>query len=259
MPIEPSDNTRVVVPYIIPTTQEQEQAKRMQLLAQNVDQLWDADQVKKNENMQNAINANFWHSAYQRQINYDPHTQQRAIQVEYDTAKNNARALAENLAMMGVGEGVGQAVKWVQTPIKYTPGVDTELVEVPNKLSQTVIKHSTRPVADTHVTSLKPEYFVKTTYQGRTPTGANIYHQSKVTPTNNFEDLAQRAAKNGDVLENGPMGPTLISKGRVYTDLEIGKKFPWSRPKIFDWISFPLPEYRALAAAYKNGGIIKSN
>lgn len=66
MPTELADNTRVVRPAFVepvvlsPQAREQLQRRRMQELAQqNQAQLWDADKIKRYENMQNFYNNNF--------------------------------------------------------------------------------------------------------------------------------------------------------------------------------------------------------
>ena len=61
MPIEQSDNTRVIRQPIIKPIQVNPIVERIQVYApQNQAQLWDADKVKRYENMQNFYNTNFF-------------------------------------------------------------------------------------------------------------------------------------------------------------------------------------------------------
>lgn len=82
MPVEQSDNTRVVRPSIIPmdqrvVVQRANKTVPQQLPPQNQAQLWDADKIKKYENMQNFYNNNFWgYGVFGRQTNYNLRTPQ---------------------------------------------------------------------------------------------------------------------------------------------------------------------------------------
>lgn len=82
MPIEQADNTRVVQPprpqpiILLKEQAEQLQRQRMQqAMQQNQAQLWDADKVKRYQNMQNFYNTNvFGYGMQGRPTNYDPRT-----------------------------------------------------------------------------------------------------------------------------------------------------------------------------------------
>lgn len=82
MPVEQADNTRVAMPLIISPPKPGEvrrvnQTRSQQVPPPNQAQLWDADKVKRYENMQNFYNNNFWgYGVFGRQTNYNPRTPQ---------------------------------------------------------------------------------------------------------------------------------------------------------------------------------------
>lgn len=186
MSTEPSDNTRVVQrPRPQPVMMSEEQAEqvrrqRMQQAAQqNQAQLWDADKVKKYQNMQNFYNNNFWgHGTFGRQTNYDPRTPQgqAAIQSNFDYAKSNVENFAITLATTGVAERAVQAVKWATTPVKIGSGAEAVVSSAP--LSTQVTKVTTIPRAEMHARNAVPGA-LKSRYVG-TSNGLTTYTQPKV-------------------------------------------------------------------------------
>ena len=180
MPTEPSDNTRVVRPPIIerPSQRRVKVTPRVQT-PQNQAQLWDADKVKRYENMQNFYNNNFFGYGIQgRQTNYDPRTPQgqAAIQSNFDYARGNAANFAETLLTAGATEGLGQVIKWARTPVKIGSGAEAVVHSAP--VSPRVVKTTTIPRTEMHVRNTVPGA-VKSTYIDSSG-GLTRYSQPKV-------------------------------------------------------------------------------
>ncbi len=204
MPTELADNTRVVRPTFVepvvlsPQAREQLQQRRIQELAQqNQAQLWDADKIKRYENMQNFYNNNFWgYGVFGRQTNYNPRTPQgqAAIQANFDYAKSNVQNFATTLATTGMAEGAGQAIKWATTPTKIGQGAEAIVTSAP--ASTRVTKVTTIPRTEMHIRNTVPGA-VKSRYVG-TSNGLNTYTQPKVRILSK-EQLA-RASKALDNL-----------------------------------------------------------
>ena len=158
MPGEQSDNTRVVRQPIIEPIQVNPRVEKIQIYAsQNQAQLWDADKVKRYENMQNFYNTNFFgYGMGGRQTNYDPRTSQgqEAIQANFDYSKGNFSNFAETLVTAGATEGIGQAIRWATTPTKIGSGAEAIVHSSP--ISTKVIKTTTIPRSEMHIRNTVP-------------------------------------------------------------------------------------------------------
>lgn len=175
MPEEKSDNTRVESKQIIVLPIKQNIPQRIP----NNDMLWDTREAERYDNMQNFYNNNFWgYGVFGRQTNHDSRISQgqKAIQSDFNYSKNNAQNFIENIAVSGIGEGIGQIIKWATTPVVIGNGAEAVTSSAP--LSAYVTKVSTIPRSEMHLRntipgSLKAE-FVKSN------NGLNVYVQPKV-------------------------------------------------------------------------------
>lgn len=107
---EPNDNTRVEAPRYIEDIPMSEEYKRQriweQIMKNTSDYLYDTDKAKYYSNMQNNYNQNaFGYGISGVQTRFDPTTQegQRAIQSNFDYAKNNAKDFYANIIFSGAG------------------------------------------------------------------------------------------------------------------------------------------------------------
>lgn len=274
MPVEQADNTRVVQPprlqpiVLSPEQAEQLQRQRMQqAMQQNQAQLWDADKIKKYQNMQNFYNNNFWgYGVGGRQTNYDPRTPQgqAAIQANFDYAKSNVQNFATTLLTTGAGEGVGQAIKWATTPTKIGQGAEAVVSSAP--LSTRVTKVTTIPRSEMHMRNTVPGA-LKSRYVG-TSNGLTTYTQPKVRILSK-----EQLAKAGKALEsmmrrggwrkvthpnlqgagytNGKLVATDIGPGNVGRD--------WlGRLRLTDFSLETMPQFR-LAMQKRGGKLINNN
>ena len=180
MPVEQSDNTRVVKQPIIERIRVKPAPERAQVYTlQNQAQLWDTDKVERYKNMQNFYNTNFFgYGMGGEQTNYDPRTPQgqAAIQANFDYAKGNVSNFAETLLTTGVAEGLGQAIKWATTPIKIGSGAEAVVYSAP--ASTKVIKTTTIPRSEMHIRNMVPGA-LKSTYINSS-NGLTRYIQPKV-------------------------------------------------------------------------------
>lgn len=274
MPVEQADNTRVVQPprlqpiVLSPEQAEQLQRQRMQqAMQQNQAQLWDADKVKKYQNMQNFYNNNFWgYGVGGRQTNYDPRTPQgqAAIQANFDYAKSNVQNFATTLLTTGAGEGVGQAIRWATTPTKIGQGAEAVVSSAP--LSTRVTKVTTIPRAEMHARNTVPGA-LRSRYV-KTSNGLTTYTQPKVRILSK-----EQLAKAGKALErmmgkggwrkithpnlqgagytNGRLVATDIGPGNVGRD--------WlGRLRLTDFSLETMPQFR-LAMQKRGGKLINNN
>lgn len=272
MPVEPQDNTRVVQPLLIPRPPKEhmEQARRMQMQRasqQNQAQLWDADKVKRYQNMQNFYNNNFWgYGVFGRQTNYDPRTAQgqAAIQSNFDYAKSNVQNFAETLATAGIAEGAGQAIKWATTPTKIGAGAEAVVSSAP--LSNKVTKVTTIPKAEMHLRNQVPGA-LKANYVG-TSNGLTTYTQSKVRilskdqlgkVTKALENMMSKKGwrrithpnLEGLGFTNGRYVVSDLGEGNVGVNM-------FGKPRLVDFAIETLPDFR-LAMQKKGGVIVNTN
>lgn len=269
MPAEQSDNTRVEIPPLISRLPRQDvqranQARMQQIAQQNQAQLWDADKIKKYENMQNFYNNNFWgYGVFGRQTNYNPRTSQgqAAIQANFDYAKSNIQNFAETLATAGIAEGTGQAIRWATTPTKIGSGAEAVVSSAP--VSTRVIKVTTIPRSEMHIRNSVPGA-LKSRYAGSS-NGLNTYTQSKVRILSK-EQLA-KASGQLEKLMNGKgwrkiTHPNLqglgFTNGRhVVSDLgpgNVGRDW-LGRLRLTDFSVETVPQFRL--AMQRKGGILK--
>lgn len=267
MPVEPQDNTRVVLPIklVLPPKEATEQSAkfRLQQLTQR-DQLYDAKESKRYENMQNAINTNalFGFGLTGRQINYNPNTSEgrAAIQSNYDYVKSNARNFAEQLAFTGVAEGAGQAIKLATTPTKIGAGAEAIVIRAP--LSTRVTKVTTIPKAEMHLRNQVPGA-LRAKYVGSS-NGLPTYTQSRVKIlseeqlgkiTKAIENMMNKKGwrriihpnLEGLGFTNGRYVVSDLGRGNVGVDM-------FGRPRLVDFVIETVPEFRL--AMQKKGGVI---
>lgn len=258
MPIEQSDNTRVVYPpIIVPTNPKQTKLQQVE-----PDQLWDADKIREFRNMQNFYNTNFFgFGVGGRQTNYDPRTQQEAIQSNYNYAKGNVQNFAETLLTAGIGEGVGQVVKQAITPTRIGSGAEAVVSSAP--ASTRVTKVTTIPRSEMHLRNQVPGA-LKSNYVG-TSNGLNTYTQPKVRILS--KEQLSKATERLEKLMNSKgwkriTHPNLqglgFSNGRhVVSDIgpgNVGKDL-LGRPRLVDFSIETVPEFRL--AMQKQGGKIQ--
>lgn len=270
MPIEQADNTRVAMPLIIPPPKPGEvqrinQARLQQAQQQNQAQLWDADKVKRYENMQNFYNNNFWgYGVFGRQTNYNPRTPQGqvAIQANFDYAKSNVQNFAETLATAGIAEGTGQVIRWATTPTKIGSGAEAIVSSAP--ASTRVTKVTTIPRSEMHVRNTVPGA-LKSRYVG-TSNGLTTYTQPKVRILSR-EQLAKATGRLEKLMKSKGWErvthPNLqglgFSNGRhVVSDLgpgNVGRDW-LGRIRLIDFSVETVPQFRA--AMMRRGGTLKT-
>ena len=274
MPVEPSDNTRVNLPPrpqpVMMSKEQTEQIRRQrmqQASAQNQAQLWDADKVKRYQNMQNFYNNNFWgYGTFGRQTNYDPRTPQgqAAIQSNFNYAKSNVENFATTLATTGATEGVVQAVKWATTPVKIGQGAEAVVSSAP--LSTQVIKVTTIPRAEMHARNMVPGA-LRSRYV-KTSNGLTTYTQPKVHILSK-----EQFARAGKALERMMQGtkwkklthPNMQGVGFtdgnwVISDIgpgNVGRDW-LGRLRLVDFSMEPMPAFR-MAMQKRGGKIINNN
>lgn len=269
MPIEKSDNTRVVQSIVVnPPTPEQQrkidERRRQEMLRQNVDQLWDTNQLRYFENLQNFYNNNIWFNGLSHQTNIDPHTVQgqAAIQSNFDYAKQNAQNFVEQLAVAGIGEGVGQAVRWAITPVETGRGAEAVVSSAP--ASTRVIKVTTIPRDEMHLRNQVPGA-LRSDYVG-TSNGLTTYTQSKVRilsadqikkVTKSLENLMK--SKGWRRITHPNLDGLGFTNGRyVVSDLGVGNigQDLLGRPRLVDFVIETVPDFRI--AIQKQGGTFKN-
>lgn len=268
MPVEPQDNTRVVQPPLLPrpSKQQMEQVRRIEMqraAQQNQAQLWDADKVKRYENMQNFYNNNFWgYGVSGRQTNYNPRTPQgqAAIQSNFNYAKGNVQNFAETLLTAGIAEGAGQAIKWATTPTKIGAGAEAVVSSAP--LSTRVTKVTTIPKAEMHLRNQVPGA-LRAKYVGSS-NGLSTYTQSKVKIlsgdqlgkiTKALENMMNKKGwrrithpnLEGLGFTNGRYVVSDLGRGNVGVDM-------FGRPRLVDFAIETVPDFRL--AMQKKGGVI---
>ena len=270
MPVEQSDNTRVVRPSIIPmdqrvVVQRANKTVPQQLPPQNQAQLWDADKIKKYENMQNFYNNIFWgYGVFGRQTNYNPRTPQgqAAIQANFDYAKSNVQNFAETLATTGIAEGAGQAVRWATTPTKIGSGAEAIVSSAP--ASTRVTKVTTIPRSEMHVRNSIPGA-LKSEYVGSS-NGLHTYTQKKVRILSReqvakaFGQLEKLMKSKGwkRVTHPNLQGLGFTNGRHVVSDLgpgNIGRDW-LGRLRLTDFSVETIPQFRA--AMMRKGGTLNS-
>lgn len=265
MPVEQSDNTRVVQPLFIPRAEGVKRATPQQPPVQpKQDQLWDADKVKMYENMQNFYNNNFWgYGVFGNQTNFDPRTPQgqAAIQANFDYAKGNMQNFAETLLTAGIAEGAGQAVRWATTPTRIGSGAEAVVSSAP--ASTRVTKVTTIPRSEMHIRNTVPGA-LKSRYVG-TSNGLNTYTQPKIRILSR-EQLAKATGRLEKFMQSKGWKrvthPNLqglgFSNGRyVVSDLgpgNVGRDW-LGRLRLADFSVETVPQFRA--AMMKKGGTLK--
>lgn len=202
MPTEQADNTRVVQPSrpqpitLSPEQVEQLQRQKMQqTIEENQAQLWDADKVKRYQNLQNFYNTNaFGYGLQGRPTNYDPRTLQgqAAIQSNFNYAKYNADLFDTLTTLPTMAVSAKSAVKWATTPTKIGQGAEAVVKSAP--LSPKVTKVTTIPRSEMHMRNTVPGA-LKSRYVG-TSNGLTTYTQPKVRILSK-----EQLAKAGKALE----------------------------------------------------------
>lgn len=269
MPVEQADNTRVAMPLIISPPKPGEvrrvnQTRSQQVPPPNQAQLWDADKVKRYENMQNFYNNNFWgYGVFGRQTNYNPRTPQgqAAIQANFNYAKSNVQNFAETLATAGIAEGAGQTVRWAPTRI----GSGAEAIVSSAPASTRVTKVTTIPRSEMHVRNTVPGA-LKSRYVG-TSNGLTTYTQPKVRILSK-EQLAKATGQLEKLMKSKGWKrithPNLqglgFSNGRhVVSDLgpgNVGRDW-LGRVRLTDFSVETVPQFRA--AMMRRGGTLKQS
>lgn len=271
MPVEQADNTRVAMPLIISPPKPGEvrrvnQTRSQQVPPPNQAQLWDADKVKRYENMQNFYNNNFWgYGVFGRQTNYNPRTPQgqAAIQANFNYAKSNVQNFAETLATAGIAEEAGQAVRWATTPTRIGSGAEAIVSSAP--ASTRVTKVTTIPRSEMHVRNTVPGA-LKSRYVG-TSNGLTTYTQPKVRILSK-EQLAKATGQLEKLMKSKGWKrithPNLqglgFSNGRhVVSDLgpgNVGRDW-LGRVRLTDFSVETVPQFRA--AMMRRGGTLKQS
>ncbi len=269
MPIEQTDNIRIKLPIIVTPSnpkgvRKTKQARLQQVQQQNQAQLWDADKVKRYENMQNFYNNNFWgYGVGGRQTNYNPRTPQgqAAIQANFDYAKSNVQNFAETLATTGIAEGAGQVIRWATTPTKIGSGAEAIVSSAP--ASTRVTKVTTIPRSEMHIRNTIPGA-LKSRYVG-TSNGLTTYTQPKVRILSR-EQLAKATGRLEKLMKSKGWKrvthPNLqglgFSNGRhVVSDLgpgNVGRDW-LGRIRLTDFSVETVPQFRA--AMMRRGGTLK--
>lgn len=262
MPIEQSDNTRVVRPPM----EQKIKATSQTVPSSDQAQLWDADKAKTYQNMQNFYNNNFWgYGVFGNQTNHDPRTPQgqAAIQSNFDYAKSNVKNFAETLLTTGAIEGAGQAIKWATTPTKIGSGAEAVVSSAPASLK--VTKVTTIPRSEMHVRNTVPGV-LKSQYVGSS-NGLRTYTQSKVRilskkqlakALGQLEKLMQR--KGWRKITHPNLQGVGFTNGRlVVSDLGLGNVGrDWlGRLRLTDFSVETIPQFRS--AMQKQGGKLNSN
>lgn len=262
MPVEQQDNTRVVKPLLLKpigkvTTQP--------VPLPEPDQLWDTDKVKIYQNMQNFYNNNFWgYGVFGRQTNYNPRTSQgqAAIQSNFDYAKQNAENFVEQLAVAGIGEGVGQAIRWATTPVETGRGAEAIVSSAP--ASTRVTKVTTIPRSEMHLRNQVPGA-LRSDYV-RTSNGLTTYTQNKVRilsadqikkATKSLENIMK--SKGWHRITHPNLDGLGFTNGRyVVSDLGVGNigQDLLGRPRLVDFVIETVPDFRI--AMQKQGGTFKN-
>lgn len=271
MPIEQSDNTRIVRPPITPRTKPKgtrrlDQLNQQSIIPPNQAQLWDADKVKKYENMQNFYNNNFWgYGVGGIQTNHNPRTPQgqAAIQSNFDYAKGNVENFTENLLTTGLVGMAEQAIRWAITPTKIGSGAEAIVSSAP--ASTRVMKVTTIPRAEMHVRNTVPGA-LKARFLGMKD-GLFTYSQPKVKILS--EEKLLKATKQLEKLMKGKgwkiiTHPNLqgvgFTNGRyVISDLgpgNIGRDW-LRRIRLTDFSLETVPQFRINMK--KRGGTIKQD
>lgn len=269
MPVEQSDNTRVKIRPLITHPHRQDvqrvNQERMQQASQrNQAQLWDADQIKKYENMQDFYNNNFWGFGVSgRQTNYDPRTPQgqAAIQSNFDYAKSNVKNFAETLVTTGLTEGAGQVIKWATTPTKIGSGAEAVVSSAP--VSTKVTKVTTIPKSEMHVRNTVPGA-LKSTHVG-SKNGLHTYTQSKVKILSKEQlikatgQLEKLMSKSGwrKITHPNLQGLGFTNGRYVVSDLgpgNVGRDW-LGRLRLADFSVEPIPQFRL--AMQRKGGVLK--
>lgn len=268
MPVEKSDNTRVVKsPIAISSFEEQQkidERKRQKALRSNPDQLWGTNQLRYFENLQNFYNNNIWFNGLSYQTNIDPHTVegQVAIQSNFDYAKQNAQNFAEQLAVAGIGEGIGQTVRWATTPVETGRGAEAVVRSAP--VSTRVTKVTTIPRKEMHLRNQVPGA-LKADYVS-TSNGMTTYTQNKVKILS--ADQLKKVTKSIEKLMKGKgwervIHPNLEGLGftngqYVVSDIGVGNvgRDILGRPRLVDFVIETVPEFRL--AMQKQGGILNN-
>lgn len=238
------------------------QARMQQVAQQNQAQLWDADKIKKYENMQNFYNNNFWgYGVFGRQTNYNPRTPQgqAAIQSNFDYAKSNVQNFAETLATAGIAEGAGQAVRQATTPTKIGSGAVVSSAPA----STRVTKVTTIPRSEMHVRNAVPGA-LKSKHVGSS-NGLHTYTQSKVRILSK-EQLAKATGKLEKLMRDSGWRrithPNLQGLGftngrQVVSDIgpgNVGRDW-LGRIRLTDFAVEPVPQFRL--AMQRKGGVLK--
>lgn len=268
MPEEKADNTRVVRPQIIPLQPPTARRSRPVIQApQNQAQLWDADKVKKYQNMQNFYNNNFWgYGVGGRQTNYDPRTPQgqAAIQANFDYAKSNVQNFATTLITTGAGEGIGQAIKWATTPTKIGQGAEAVVSSTP--LSTRVTKVTTIPRAEMHARNTVPgalrSRYVKTSNGFTTYTQPKVRILSKKQLAKVGKALEKRMSRKGwrKITHPNLQGAGYTNGKLVVTDIGPGNvgRNRLGRLRLTDFSLETMPQFR-LAMQKRGGKLINNN
>ena len=269
MPVEQSDNTRVEIRPLMPRPPRQDvqranQARMQQIAQQNQAQLWDADKIKRYENMQNFYNNNFWgYGVFGRQTNYNPRTPQgqAAIQANFDYAKSNVQNFAETLVTAGVAEGTGQAIRWATTPTKIGSGAEAVVSSAP--ASTRVTKVTTIPRSEMHIRNSVPGA-LKSKYVGSS-NGLNTYTQSKVRILSK-EQLAKASGQLEKLMNSkgwrkithpNLQGLEFTNGRQVVSDLgpgNVGRDW-LGRLRLTDFSVETIPQFRL--AMQRKGGVLK--
>lgn len=265
MPIEQSDNTRVVQPLFIPKTERVNIVMPQQATIQpRQDQLWDADKIKMYKNIQNFYNNNFWgYGVFGNQTNFDPRTPQgqAAIKSNFDYAKSNVQNFGETLLTTGIGEGAIQTFKWATTPTKIGSGAEAIVSSAP--ASMKVTKVTTIPRSEMHIRNTVPGA-LKTKHISSS-NGLHTYTQRKVkilspeqlaNATGKLEKLMQKAGWK-KVTHPNLQGIGFTNGRHVISDLgpgNIGKDL-FGRLRLADFSIETVPEFRM--AMQRKGGILK--
>lgn len=266
MPIEQQDNTRIVQPQLLQRPQKEvAKQKQVQSIDRHQAQLWDADKVKKYQNMQDFYNNNFFgYGVFGNPTNYDPRTSQgqAAIQSNFDYAKSNAQTFGESVATGVVLDGAAMAIKYGTTPVKIGSGAEAVVKSAP--LSTKVTKTTTIPRAEMHLRNTVPGA-LKSRYIG-TQNGLTTYTQSKIRILTK-EQIAKaskaiesRMNKKGwrRVIHQNLDGLGFTNGKHVISDLgpgNIGRDW-LGRPRLVDFAMETVPEFRI--AMQRRGGTIRN-
>lgn len=254
--IAENDNIQANVPRV--DLQQRQPLQQTHVLPTSTGEIYNADQLEMYRRMQNFTNANWWNLG--SITNQDPHTLQgqEAIQANFNYAKRNVQNLGEALITTGIGEGVGQTLRYLRTPERIGSGAEAVVSKAPG--SRMVRKSTSIPRSEMHARNRVPGA-IKSNYLGTTD-GMAQYSQPavRIVSAEEFEraipQLDSVMTKKGWHRYYHPnlQGPAYTNGRLVVSDIKpgnVGKSW-FGRPGLADFVVETIAQNKA--ALQKRGG-----